>query len=329
MSKIAVIGSGSWGIALAEHIAREGHDVIIWSFTEEEKNDININKKTVYIPELTINERIHCSNSLEEVVKNAEIILHVTPSKFTRNVFNQYKEFVGNKPVILCSKGFDTENLQTLNNIFEEELPGIRLGVLSGPSFAIEVVNKIPTAIILASKDDELLAEVSKILSSETMRIYKSHDVLGVEIGGALKNIIAFCCGIVAELGLGTNASSAIITRGLAEIARLGVKMGASKDTFYGLSGLGDLILTCSSDESRNRRAGRLIGKGLSIDEIKKEIGMTIESIDNIEIAHRLAEKYNVEMPIVNSVYDVIFNNKPITDVSNSLMTRTIKFENE
>ena len=161
------------------------------------------------------------------------------------------------------------------------------------------------------------------------MRIYKSHDVLGVEIGGALKNIIAFCCGIVAELGLGTNASSAIITRGLAEIARLGVKMGASKDTFYGLSGLGDLILTCSSDESRNRRAGRLIGKGLSIDEIKKEIGMTIESIDNIEIAHRLAEKYNVEMPIVNSVYDVIFNNKPITDVSNSLMTRTIKFENE
>ena len=216
-----------------------------------------------------------------------------------------------------------------MNNIFEEELPGIRLGVLSGPSFAIEVVNKIPTAIILASKDDELLSEISKILSSETMRIYKSHDVLGVEIGGALKNIIAFCCGIVAELGLGTNASSAIITRGLAEIARLGVKMGASKETFYGLSGLGDLILTCSSDESRNRRAGRLIGKGLSIDEIKKEIGMTIESIDNIEIAHRLAEKYNVEMPIVNSVYDVIFNNKPITDVSNSLMTRTIKFENE
>ena len=329
MSKIAVIGSGSWGIALAEHIAREGHDVIIWSFTEEEKNDININRKTIYIPELTINERIHCSNSLEEVVTNSEIILHVTPSKFTRNVFNQYKEFVGNKPVILCSKGFDTENLQTLDNIFEEELPGIRLGVLSGPSFAIEVVNKIPTAIILASKDDELLTKVSEIFKTDKMRIYKSYDIKGVEIGGALKNVVAFCCGVIAELGLGTNASSALITRSLSEISRLGVAMGGKKETFYGLSGLGDLILTSTSDESRNRRAGRLIGKGLTINQVREEIGMTIESIDNIEIANKLSKKYNVEMPIVNSVYDVIFNNKPMTDVSNSLMTRTIKFENE
>ena len=329
MSKIAVIGSGSWGIALAEHIAREGHDVIIWSFTEEEKNDININRKTIYIPELTINERIHCSNSLEEVVTNSEIILHVTPSKFTRNVFNQYKEFVGNKPVILCSKGFDTENLQTLDNIFEEELPGIRLGVLSGPSFAIEVVNKIPTAIILASKDDELLTKVSEIFKTDKMRIYKSYDIKGVEIGGALKNVVAFCCGVIAELGLGTNASSALITRSLSEISRLGVAMGGKKETFYGLSGLGDLILTSTSDESRNRRAGRLIGKGLTINQVREEIGMTIESIDNIEIANKLSKKYNVEMPIVNNVYNIIFEHISPEEVEKKLMTRTPKFENE
>ena len=161
------------------------------------------------------------------------------------------------------------------------------------------------------------------------MRLYKSKDSIGVEVGGALKNIIAFCAGICAELNFGTNAQAALITRGLAEITRLGIKMGAEKDTFYGLSGLGDLILTCSSDESRNRRTGRLIGKGMNIEQVKKEIGMTIESIDNIEIAKKLSAKFDVEMPIVNAAYDILYNNLKPNDAAIMLMTRTKKFENE
>ena len=168
---------------------------------------------------------------------------------------------------------------------------------------------------------------IPKIMSNEYMRIYKSKDITGVEVGGALKNIIAFCAGICVELQLGTNAQAALLTRGLSEIARLGEKMGADKQTFYGLSGLGDLFLTCSSDESRNRRAGRLIGKGLSVEEAKKEIGMTIESVDNIEIAKKLSEKYGVEMPIVNATYDVLFNGLSPKEACKTLMTRDLKFE--
>ncbi len=329
MEKIAVIGSGSWGIALAEHIAKKGHDVKIWSFTEEEKNNINNNRKTKYIPDIEIEKNIICSNSLEEVVTDSDIILHVTPSKATREVFKQYKAYIKDQPVIICSKGFESSTMKTLDEVLKEELSTVRLGVLGGPSFAKEVAHNIPTAIILASKDDELLTKVSEIFKTDKMRIYKSYDIKGVEIGGALKNVVAFCCGVIAELGLGTNASSALITRSLSEISRLGVAMGGKKETFYGLSGLGDLILTSTSDESRNRRAGRLIGKGLTINQVREEIGMTIESIDNIEIANKLSKKYNVEMPIVNNVYNIIFEHISPEEIEKKLMTRTPKFENE
>ena len=207
--------------------------------------------------------------------------------------------------------------------------PDARLAAFSGPSFAIEVANKIPTAIILASEDEEILNTIPDIISNDKMRIYKSHDIMGVEIGGGLKNIIAFATGVAVELGFGTNSQAALITRGLAEIARLGVKMGADASTFYGLSGLGDLILTCSSDESRNRRAGRCIGRGLNIEETQKEIGQTIESIDNIKIAKKLSDKYGVEMPIVNAAYDVLYNNLTVQDAVSQLMTRGLKFEND
>lgn len=283
----------------------------------------------MFIPDMVLDEKIYCSNDVVEVVKDADYIFHVTPSKVTRNVFKQYKDYVKNKPIVICSKGLENATLKTLDEVMLEELPSAKIAAFSGPSYATEVVKHIPTAIILASKNDDVLDEVSSLLMNEYMRIYKSRDVIGVEVGGALKNIIAFCAGICAELNLGTNAQSALITRGLAEITRLGVKMGANKETFFGLSGLGDLILTCSSDESRNRRAGRLIGKGKTIEEAKKEIGMTIESVENIEVAKKLAEKYNVEMPIVNAAYDVLYNNLKPKDAVNKLMTREIKFEME
>ncbi len=330
MSKnIAVVGSGSWGMAISNHLAEMGNAVKVWSFTEEEKNLINNERKCMFIPDMVLDEKIYCSNDVVEVVKDADYIFHVTPSKVTRNVFKQYKDYVKDKPIVICSKGLENATLKTLDEVMLEELPSAKIAAFSGPSYATEVVKHIPTAIILASKHEDVLDEVSSLLMNEYMRIYKSRDVVGVEVGGALKNIIAFCAGICAELNFGTNAEAALITRGLAEITRLGEKMGADKNTFFGLSGLGDLILTCSSDESRNRRAGRLIGKGKTIEETKKEIGMTIESVENIEVAKKLAEKYDVEMPIVNAAYDVLYNNLKPQDAVNKLMTRAIKFEME
>lgn len=326
---IAVIGSGSWGLAIANHIANQGHNVKVWSFSEIEKDLVNNEHKCKFLPEIVLNANITASNDIGDVVKGADYIFHVTPSKFTREVFKSYKNYVENSPVIICSKGFEGSTLKTLDEVILEELPTAKIAALSGPSYAIEVSKQIPTAVILASKDDNILENVSNLLMNKHMRIYNSRDITGVEVGGALKNIIAFCAGICVELNFGANAQSALITRGLAEIARLGEKMGAEKETFYGLSGLGDLILTCSSDESRNRRAGRLIGKGMTIEETKNEIGMTIESIDNIEIAKKLSKTYNVEMPIVNAVYDVIFNSLSPIDATTKLMTRTKKFENE
>lgn len=330
MSKnIAVVGSGSWGMAISNHLAEMGNAVKVWSFTEEEKNLINNERKCMFIPDMVLDEKIYCSNDVVEVVKDADYIFHVTPSKVTRNVFKQYKDYVKDKPIVICSKGLENATLKTLDEVMLEELPTAKIAAFSGPSYATEVVKHIPTAIILASKHEDVLDEVSSLLMNKYMRIYKSRDVVGVEVGGALKNIIAFCAGICAELNFGTNAEAALITRGLAEITRLGEKMGADKNTFFGLSGLGDLILTCSSDESRNRRAGRLIGKGKTIEETKKEIGMTIESVENIQVAKKLAEKYDVEMPIVNAAYDVLYNNLKPQDAVNKLMTRAIKFEKE
>ena len=326
---VAIIGSGSWGVAIGNYLAEKGNKVKIWSFSEEEKEIINNKHTCKFIPDMVINENVVCSNDIKEVVEGSDFIIHVTPSKFTRSVLKTYKDYIEDKPVIICSKGFENDTLETLDQVFKEEVKNVRIAALSGPSYATEVVKHIPTAIILGSEDEKILDEIPQILSSETMRIYKSRDIIGAEVGGGLKNIVAFCAGIAAELNYGTNAQAALITRGLAEISRLGVKMGAKRETFYGLSGLGDLILTCSSDESRNRRAGRLIGKGLSIDEAKKEIGMTIESIDNIEIAKKLSEKYNVEMPIVNAVYDVLYNNLNPKDAAVRLMTRELKFEND
>ena len=208
-----------------------------------------------------------------------------------------------------------------------EELPNSKIGVLSGPSHAEEVSLNVPTALVAACEDEKVTDMIVDIFKSETMRMYTSKDVKGVELGGALKNIIAFCAGVCTGLELGDNTFAALITRGLVEISRLGTVMGGNRDTFYGLTGLGDLIVTCSSNHSRNRKAGILIGQGKTVEETRKEVGMTIESIDNIEVAYKLAKKYNVEMPIVNTVYDVLFNGLDPKEGVNKLMTRTLKAE--
>ena len=327
MKNIAIIGSGSWGVALGIHLAKLGNKVKIWSFMEEERNLINNEKKCKFLPEVTLPEGIVCYTSYEEVIKDSDIILHVTPSKFTRNTVKEYKKYVTNQPIVICTKGFEKETLFTLDTVIKEELPENEIVILSGPSHAEEVSIGIPTAMVIASEDEKLADEIRDIFMNENLRVYTSKDVKGVELGGALKNIIAFCAGIAAGLGLGDNTFAALITRGLHEISILGEKLGGKQETFYGLTGLGDLIVTCLSEHSRNRRAGKLLGQGMQIDEIRKEIGMVIEGVDNIEVAYELSKIYDVEMPIVKAVYEVLYGNLDARTAVTMLMTRDKKSE--
>ena len=279
------------------------------------------------MPGVVIPNNVECMTDFEKVIDGADFILHVTPSKFTRSTFKQYKQYVGDKPVIICSKGFEKETLQTLDDVIKDELPSAKIGVLTGPSHAEEVAISIPTVLVIASEHEEILPLIQDTFMSKNMRIYTSTDVKGLELGGALKNIIAFCAGVAAGIGLGDNSFAALITRGLGEISRLGVKLGGKQETFYGLSGLGDLIVTCLSEHSRNRRAGKLIGQGKTLEETRKEVGMVIESIDNIDVAYELGKRQNAYMPIIETVYEVIYNElDPQTAVKN-LMTREGKSE--
>lgn len=324
---ISIIGSGTWGVALAIHLARLNNTIKMWAFLPEEAESINKDRKYKNLPEAIIDDKIVAYTNIEEAIQGTDIILHVTPSKFVRSTIKKYEKYVENQPIIMCAKGIEKYSLATLSQVIEEELPDKKYGILSGPSHAEEVAMQIPTAVVFASKDEKLQNLVQDVFMNENMRVYSSSDVIGVEVGGALKNIIAFCAGIAIELNLGDNSFAALITRGLVEIRKLGIAMGGNQETFYGLSGLGDLIVTCMSEHSRNRRAGRLIGKGYTVEQAQKEIGMAIESIDNIEAAYQLSKKYNIEMPIVAAVYDVLYNGLEPREAVNMLMTRKRKSE--
>lgn len=327
MKNICILGSGSWGVALAIHLAKMNNNIKMWSFTEEETNIINNERRCKFLPNAILPENIFCTTSFKEAIEGSEIILVVTPSKAVRETIVKCKEYITDQQIIICSKGFERATLYTLNEILEEELPNSKIGGLSGPSHAEEVSVGIPTALVIASKHQEVLDNVQKTFMNEALRIYISDDIKGAELGGALKNIIAFCAGILTGLELGDNTFAALLTRGLSEMAKLSVKLGGDFKTIYGLTGLGDLIVTCLSSHSRNRRAGILIGKGKNIEEAKAEIGMTIEAIDNIETVYELSKKYDVEMPIVNTVYDVLYNNLKPEDAAVRLMTRKAKYE--
>ena len=327
MKNVAIIGSGSWGMALAICLANNGNNVKVWSFCEEERDLINNEKKCKFLPEAQIPEKIECTTSFEEAIEGADFILHVTPSKFTRETFNKYKQYVGNTPVIICSKGFEKDTLQTLDEVIKDELPDAKVGVLTGPSHAEEVALGVPTVLVVASEHEEIFEMIQDAFMSNKMRIYTSKDVKGLELGGALKNIIAFCAGVAAGIGLGDNSFAALVTRGLGEISRLGVALGGKQETFYGLSGLGDLIVTCLSEHSRNRKAGKLIGQGKTLEEAKKEVGMVIESIDNIDVAYELGKRNNIYMPIIETVYNVIYNGLEPEKAVEELMTKSKKSE--
>lgn len=273
MRNLAVIGSGSWGLAIGKHLIENGHDVKVWSYSEEEIFDLNNNGKSKYLPDIVFPEELKAYNNFKEVIGGADYIFHVTPSINTREVVKQYKGYVNKDQVIvMCSKGFEKSSKMTLEEVVKEELPQNEIAVFTGPSHAEEVSLDIPTAMVLASENDEILEDLTNILQGQMMRIYTTHDVIGASLGGALKNILAFCAGVVAGLDYGDNTFAAMVTRGLVELSRFSKALNADPHTIYGLSGLGDLIVTSMSNHSRNRRAGILLAKGYTIDKIKEEI---------------------------------------------------------
>lgn len=323
----AIIGSGSWGTALAIHIRKIGHNVKVWSFSQDEIELMNEKHKCKFLPEVTIPDGIYASNSFEEVIEGADVILHVTPSKFTRSTVKEYKKYVKDKLVVICTKGFEKETKKTLDEVMEEEIPNVRLAVFAGPSHAEEVSKGIPTVMVVSAKDEKDSLMLQKELMNENLRIYTSDDMRGIELGGALKNIIAFCAGVAVGLNLGDNSFAALITRGLTEISRIGEKLGGKRETFYGLTGLGDLVVTCLSEHSRNRTAGKLMGEGYSLEEAREKIGMVIEGVDNIEVAYALAHEYDVETPIIDAVYEMLYKGLSPKEGVYRLMTRDPKAE--
>ncbi len=329
MKNVAILGSGGWGIALSLILNRNGHHVKLWSYTEEEKNLINNEKKCKYLPEATIPDGVYCYNKYEEAIEGADIIIVVTPSSAIRNTLNSIKDIVTKDQImLLASKGIEPGTQKIYTDVIKEILPNNRVAAISGPSHAEEVSKFIPTCVVISSDNKELSLELQEVFMNDIFRVYINDDTLGVELGGALKNIIALASGICEGLEFGDNSQAALITRGLLEISRIGEALGAKHDTFYGLTGFGDLFVTCSSLNSRNRRCGTLMGKGMTASEAKAELGgMVVEGISAVDAAHELVQKYNIYAPIIEQMYDVIHNDKPVKDAVISLMTRERKDE--
>lgn len=332
--KVAVLGPGSWGTALAQTLAENGHEVTIWGHHGAQIDEINTyHTNRHYLPDLKIPESIKGEKNLKDAVKDADAVLFVVPTKAIRSVAQAFAQVAENQPVIIhASKGLEQGSHKRISEVLLEEIPEEhRQGVvvLSGPSHAEEVAVHDITTITAANEDEALAAYVQKLFMNEYLRIYTNPDVIGVEMGAALKNIIALGAGALAGLNYGDDAKAAIMTRGLAEISRLGVAMGANPLTFIGLSGVGDLIVTCTSVHSRNWRAGNLLGKGHKLDEVLDNMGMIVEGVSTTKAAKELADSMGVSMPITEMIYDVLYNDKDVRQACRDLMLREGTFENE
>lgn len=338
MAKIVILGSGGFGTSLAVTFHKFDYDVTLWSISKEEINGIRAhgeNKKL--LPGIAVDSTIELTTDIS-CVSQADVLVFAVPSFAVRSVVTLAKDYVKSGCVVVnVGKGFEDETLKRLSEVLTEELPSNPVVVLSGPSHAEEIARGVPTTLVAASSSRESAEYIQDLFmcsstdsqTSTSLRIYVNDDVIGVELGGALKNIIALCAGIADGLGLGDNTKAALITRGLAEIARLGVAMGAKAETFAGLTGVGDLIVTCMSMHSRNRRAGIFMGQGLSAKEAVKRVGMTVEGCMAAKSAYKLSQKYDVCMPIVEQLYEVIENDKDIKETITDLMDRPGRHENE
>ena len=331
MAKISVIGSGGWGIALTILLHKNGHDLTIWSFDKKEAEELKKTRQNkTKLPNILLPEDVKVTDDLREAVDDKDILILAVPSKAIRSVSKSLKNIIKDNQIIVnVAKGLEEDTLETMTDIIEEELKGKKpqVAVLSGPSHAEEVGKGIPTTCVVSAHNKELTLYLQNIFMNPSFRVYTSPDMLGVEIGGALKNVIALAAGIADGLNYGDNTKAALITRGIKEISTLGVAMGGEQSTFYGLTGLGDLIVTCASVHSRNRRAGILLGQGKTLDEAIKEVNMVVEGVYSAKSALMAAKKYNVEIPIIEQVNAVLFENKNAAEAVNELMIRDKKLE--
>lgn len=330
--KISVLGDGSWGTALANLFADNGFSVMIWCHDKCAYSSIKEKKEnSVYLKGIKVSEKIQATLSLEEVFSFSNLVLFVIPSKFLRNVLKQTKGLINNDHFLISGiKGIENETLMLPGQIIKEFLPFTytrEQAFLSGPTFALEVAWRQPTTCVISSKDHGFSKSIQRIISNDYFRCYTNDDTIGVQIGGAIKNVIALASGVLDGLGLGSNSQAALITRGLAEITRLGAKLGAQHDTFYGVSGLGDLVLTATGKLSRNRQVGYKLGKGMGIEEIVSSTQTVAESVSTTRSVYSLAKKLNIEMPICQEAYNILYNNKPVKEAISSLMLRSLKDE--
>ena len=329
MAEIGMIGAGSWGTALTWLLTNNGHHVTVWSALDAEiemlKKDREQKSK---LPGVILSEDTRFTTDLKAAVEGKDLLVLAVPSPFTRSTAARLKDVVEDGQIIVnVAKGIEENTLMTLSQIIEEEVPQAEVAVLSGPSHAEEVGKGLPTVIVAGAKHKETAEYIQNIFMNEVFRVYASPDVLGIEIGAALKNVVALAAGSADGLGYGDNTKAALITRGITEIARLGIKMGGHFETFCGLSGIGDLIVTCASMHSRNRRAGILIGKGYTMEEAMDEVKMVVEGVYSAKAAMTLAEKYEVQLPIIEQVNEVLFHGKAAAQAVNDLMLRDKKIE--
>ncbi len=333
MTNITVFGTGSWGTALANVLADNQHNVLMWGKTETTINEINKeHKNTKYLKENILNENIKATTDLKDAVHHASIFIIAVPTKAIREVCENINEIAyGRKVFIHVSKGIEPGTFKRISEMIDESIDSKINGgiaVLSGPSHAEEVAIKHPTTVSVSSENEEVARLAQDLFMTDYFRVYTNNDLVGIEIGGALKNIIALAAGITDGIGYGDNAKAALMTRGLAEITRLGVKMGADPMTFLGLGGIGDLIVTCTSVHSRNWKCGNMLGKGATLDEALEEMNMVVEGVRTTEAAYNLAKEYDVEMPITSGLYKVLFEDYPVSEGVKDLMERDKKSEN-
>lgn len=329
MSNISILGAGTWGCALAILLAGKGHDVTIWTKLEHEAKALNENRKSlINLPGAVMPDEVKITLDLEEACKDKDLIVMAVASPFIRSTAKLASPYIKDGQVLVnVSKGIEDGSLKTLSEVIQDEIPQADIAVLSGPSHAEEVSRGVPTTVVVGAKSKETAHFVQDIFMTDVFRVYTSPDITGIELGGSLKNVIALAAGIVDGLKFGDNTKAALMTRGMAEIARLGMAMGGKLETFAGLSGFGDLFVTCTSKHSRNWTAGNLIGQGKATQDALKQVGQVVEGINSAKAALDLAHKYNVEMPIVEQINMVLFEGKTAKDALNDLLNRDRRVE--
>ena len=330
MANVGVVGAGSWGTALALVLEKNGHHVTLWSSREAKAEELRKTRENAdKLPGIKIPETIDITADIESAVKEKELVVLGVPSLYIRSTAAKMAPFVHEGHIVVnVSKGIEESTLYTMTDVIADEIPNADVAVLSGPSHAEEVSRYIPTTVVAGAKSRKTAGKIQAIFMNEVFRVYTSPDMLGIEVGGALKNVIALAAGITDGLGFGDNTKAALITRGIAEMSRLGVAMGGYPETFSGLAGMGDLIVTCASKHSRNRKAGYLIGKGYSAQAAMEEVKMVVEGVHSAKAALKLADKYYVRMPIIEQVNAVLFDGKEAIDGVRDLMVRDGKTEN-